>query len=144
MGDDGHGSDLQAGGLARPLSGTEPSSSEGSAATRAPIRMNRATDGATDGTGRLGAPLAPQAAASSTSRSIRSWASWRSISMAGTWFITSFHIVLGLVLLDVVVEGAAGVGHEHVFEGRASVRCGRVMSGLEPVGRVLGDDLGRR
>ena len=32
--------------------------------------------------------------------------------------ITSFQSILGLVLLDVVVEGTAGVGHEHVFEGR--------------------------
>ena len=41
MGDDGHGVISLGGEPARPLSGTEPDSSEGSAASRAPIRMIR-------------------------------------------------------------------------------------------------------
>ena len=54
---------------------------------------------------------------------------------------TSFPSVfgLGLVFLDVLVEGAAGVGHEHVLEAGGATLLGR-HHGLEAFGRVLGDD----
>ena len=46
--------------------------------------------------------------------------------------------VVVAVLLDVLVEGAAGVGHEHGLEGRLlAVVLGD--ESLEPLGRVLGD-----
>src|SRR6185369_2323901 len=55
--------------------------------------------------------------------------------------LLSGHLVavrLCVVLVDVVVEGPAGVGHEHVFEGRRATEPPR-RRGLEAVGRVLGD-----
>src|SRR5215204_4275529 len=39
----------------------------------------------------------------------------RRSAAAGSWSVWSF-VVVRLVLLDVVVEGAAGIGHEHVLE----------------------------
>src|SRR5262245_24648595 len=55
--------------------------------------------------------------------------------------LLSCDFVVGLVLVDVVVERAAGVGHEHVLE-----RCGRRgaagLARLPAVRRVLGDDAG--
>ena len=44
------------------------------------------------------------------------------------------------VLFDVVVEGAAGVGHEHVLEGRLGRPRRSAVCALSSVGRVLGDD----
>src|SRR4029079_17051810 len=53
--------------------------------------------------------------------------------------LLSFGFVVGLVLIDVVVEGAAGVGHEHVVERWRGCRPAG-LAGLEAVRRVLGDD----
>src|SRR3954453_10103846 len=61
-------------------------------------------------------------AARSISRSAASWAKANASQGYCCMVLTSFpSVVVGrLVLVDVVVEGAAGVGHEHVFEGRWS------------------------
>src|SRR6186997_1809613 len=86
-----------------------------SAATRSPMRIiRRPTDWRIDG---------DEAATRRRRAASRIWASRRSRAWSRSiieimCFSPPFSsvFVVGFVLLDVVVEGAAGVGHEHVFE----------------------------
>src|SRR6478609_1763787 len=105
--------------------------------TRRPTERRRDGRGSTSGWARRAR------AARSISRSAASCA--RANASQGDcacMVLTSFRclvVVIGLVLVDVVVEGAAGVGHEHVFETRlASEPLGR--QGLELVRGAFGDD----
>src|ERR1044071_4434190 len=69
----------------------------------------------------------------------RSSASVRTGGSASGSHLPSFLLVIGLVFLDVLVEGAAGVGHEDVVHrGVPAVALGH--QGLQRFRRALGDD----
>src|SRR5262245_1511521 len=101
------------------LSGTGPA--PGSAHRPAARQRGRETDRRPDGLN-VEAGLGPGDEA--RPRDTRGFAPhWPGTGPAGTTngspfrsHLLSFGFVVGLVLVDVVVEGAAGVGHEHVVE----------------------------
>src|SRR5437899_8972195 len=74
--------------------------------------------------GRGGRLTLRSAATARISCSRRSWARYRASGNRDFSFIVShlLSFVLGRLVLDVVVEGAAGVGHEDVVEGRGPTR----------------------